>query len=152
MLASQSQRTLLQPLLWRHNGRGSVSNHQPHDCLLNRLFRRRAKKTSKLRVTGFCTGNSPGTGAFPALMASNTENVFIWWRHHAEKYYDDLTCTSWYLKSLATWMLFTKKNRSSASQHDSEGKEIHRWHPRASWEIYFLSHVIDTRCRFKSIY
>ena len=44
---------------WRHNGRGSVSNHQPHDCLLNRLFRRRSKKTSKLRVTGLCVGNSP---------------------------------------------------------------------------------------------
>ena len=37
-------------LRWRHNMRGSVSNHQPHDCLLNRLFRRRSKKTSKLRV------------------------------------------------------------------------------------------------------
>ena len=37
------------PLQWRHNGRDSVSNHQPHDCLLNRLFRRRSKKTSKLR-------------------------------------------------------------------------------------------------------
>ena len=30
-------------LLWRHNGRASVSNHQPHDCLLNCLFRRRSK-------------------------------------------------------------------------------------------------------------
>ena len=30
------------PLLWRHNGRGSVSNRQTHDCLLNRLFRRRS--------------------------------------------------------------------------------------------------------------
>ena len=39
-------------LRWRRNGRDSVSNHQPHDCLLNRLFRRRSKKTSKLRVTG----------------------------------------------------------------------------------------------------
>ena len=29
-------------LRWRHNGRDSVSNHQPHDCLLNRLFRRRS--------------------------------------------------------------------------------------------------------------
>ena len=46
---------------WRHNGRDSVSNHQPHDCLLNRLFRRRSKKTSKLRVTGLCVGNSPLT-------------------------------------------------------------------------------------------
>ena len=31
------------------------------------------KKTSKLRVTGLCVGNSPGTGEFPAQMASNTE-------------------------------------------------------------------------------
>ena len=47
-------------LQWRHNGYDSVSNHQPHDCLPNRLFRRRSKKTTKLRVTGLCAGNSPG--------------------------------------------------------------------------------------------
>ena len=47
-------------LRWRHNDHYSVSNHQPHGCLLNRLFRRRWKKTSKLRVTGLCVGNSPG--------------------------------------------------------------------------------------------
>ena len=47
-------------LQWRHNDHDSVSNHQPHDCLLNRLFRRRSKKTSKLRVAGLCVGNSPG--------------------------------------------------------------------------------------------
>ena len=46
-------------LHWRHNDHDSVSNHQPHGCLLNRLFRRRSKKTSKLRVTGLCVGNSP---------------------------------------------------------------------------------------------
>ena len=69
-------------LRWRHNGRDSISNHQPHDCLLNRLFRRRSKKTSRLRVTGLCAGNSPGTGEFPAQMTSNAENVSIWWRHH----------------------------------------------------------------------
>ena len=68
-------------LQWRHNGHDSVSNHQPHDCLLNRLFRRRSKKTSKLRVTGLCAGNSPGTGEFPAQMASSAENVSIWRRH-----------------------------------------------------------------------
>ena len=49
-------------LRWRHNGRDSVSNHQPHDCLLNLLFRRRLKKTSKLRVTGLYAWNSPGSG------------------------------------------------------------------------------------------
>ena len=69
-------------LQWRQNERDSVSNHQSHDCLPNRLFRRRSKKTSKLRVTGLCVGNSPATGEFPAQMASNAENVSIWWRHH----------------------------------------------------------------------
>ena len=47
-------------LHWRHNDHDGVSNHQPHGCLLNRLFRRRSQKTSKLRVTGLCVGNSPG--------------------------------------------------------------------------------------------
>ena len=46
-------------LHWRHNDHDSVSNHQPHGCLLNRLFRYRSKKTSKLHVTGLCVGNSP---------------------------------------------------------------------------------------------
>ena len=69
----------------RHNGCGSVSNYQPHHCLLNRLFRRRSKKISKLRVTGLCAGNSPETGEFPAQMASNAANVSIWWRHHVIK-------------------------------------------------------------------
>ena len=73
---------MLNALQWRHNGRDGVSNQQPHDCLLNRLFRRRLKKTSKLRVTGLCAGNSPGTGEFPTQMASYAENVSIWWRHH----------------------------------------------------------------------
>ena len=43
-------------LHWRHNDHDSVSNHQPHGCLLNRLFRRKSKKTSKLCVTGLCVG------------------------------------------------------------------------------------------------
>ena len=47
-------------LQWRHNDHDGVSNHKHHGCLLHRLFRRRSKKTSKLRVTGLCEGNSPG--------------------------------------------------------------------------------------------
>ena len=69
-------------LQWRHKGCDNISNHQHYDCLLNRLFRRRSKKTSKLRVTGLYAGNSPGTGEFPAQMASNAENASIWSRHH----------------------------------------------------------------------
>ena len=51
-------------LLWHHNGRDGISNHQHHDCLINRISRRRSKKTSNLRVTGLCEGNSPVSGEF----------------------------------------------------------------------------------------
>ena len=78
------QHILSNPLQWRHDGHDGVSNHQRHDCLFNCLFRRRSKKTSKLRVTGICAGNSPVTGEFPAQRASNAENVSIWWRHHVD--------------------------------------------------------------------
>ena len=73
---------ILHALSWRHNEHNCVSNHQPCVCSLNRLFRCRSKKTSKLRVTGLCAGNSPVTGEFPAQRASDAENGSFWWRHH----------------------------------------------------------------------
>ena len=76
MMHSGTDQNLSYTLHWRHNGHDTVSNHQLHHCLLNRLFRRRSKKISKLRVTGLCV-----SGEFPAQMASNAENVSIWWRH-----------------------------------------------------------------------
>ena len=72
------------PIQWRHDERDGVSNHRLHDCLLNRLLRRRSKKTSKPYVTALCARNSPVTGEFPAQTASDAENVSISWRHHAE--------------------------------------------------------------------
>ena len=57
-------------LHWRHNERDSVSNRRRLHCLLNCWFRRESKKTSKLRITGLCIGNSPVTGEFPAQKAS----------------------------------------------------------------------------------
>ena len=51
------------------------------ECLLNRFLRCRSKKTSKLRVTGLCKGNSPVTGELLAQRGSNAENISIWWRH-----------------------------------------------------------------------
>ena len=54
---------------------------------LKRLFRRRSKKTSKLRGTGLCEGHSPVTGEFPAQRVSNAENESIWWRHHVLNHY-----------------------------------------------------------------
>ena len=53
-------------LRWRHNKCDVVSNHRRSDCLLNRLFRRRSKRTSTLCVTGLCEGNSLVTGAVDA--------------------------------------------------------------------------------------
>ena len=88
----------LHSLQWHHNGHDGISNHQPHHCLLNRLFGHRSKETSKLCVTGLCAGNSLGTGEFPAQMAGNAENVSIWWRHHGTRWTiptkDNLLC-SW---------------------------------------------------------
>ena len=75
-----AEQAIGQSLLWRHNGHEGVS--QPHDCLLNRSFRHISKKSSKLRVTGLRAGNSPVTGELPAQIASNAENVSIWWHHH----------------------------------------------------------------------
>ena len=48
-------------LQWRHNGRNSVSNHQPHDCLFNRLFRRRSKKNQSSASLTFVRGIHRGT-------------------------------------------------------------------------------------------
>ena len=69
-------------LQWNHNEHDGVSNHQRLDCLLNRLFMRRSKKTSKLRVSGLYEGNSLVTGEFLAQSVSNAGNVSIWWRHY----------------------------------------------------------------------
>ena len=69
-------------LQWHHNEGDGISKHRQLDGLLNCLFRHRSKKTSKLRVTGLCEGNSPVTGEFPSQRASNVENIPIWWRHN----------------------------------------------------------------------
>ena len=74
---------IVDPFRWSHNKCDGISNHQRLDCLLSCLFWCRSKKTSKLCITGLCEGNSPVTGEYPAQRASNTENVSIWWHHHA---------------------------------------------------------------------
>ena len=46
------------------------------DSLLNCLFRRRSKKTSKLRLTGIYEGNPPVTGGFPPNKGQVTQKMF----------------------------------------------------------------------------
>ena len=41
------------------------------------------KRTFDMHI-GLCEENSPVTGEFPARMASNAENVYIWWCHHGD--------------------------------------------------------------------
>ena len=72
-----------------------IWNHGCLDCLLKCLFRCRSKKISKLCIIGLCEVNPVETGGFPAQRASNTENVSIWWRHHAQHlkgYYCNRMC------------------------------------------------------------
>ena len=71
-------------LQWHHNEHDGVSNHQRLHCLLNCLFRRRSKKTSKLCIAGLCEGNPSVTSGFPSQRASNMQNISIWWRHHVQ--------------------------------------------------------------------
>ena len=54
----------------------------PAPRLFTQPFIQAQIKQNMLSVTGLCAGNSPVTGEFPAQMASNAENVSIWWRHH----------------------------------------------------------------------
>ena len=114
----------IRSLLWRHNEPEGVSNHQHHDCLLNRRFGHRSKKTSKLRVTGLCAGNSPETGEFPAQMASNAENVSILWRHH-EGSTNSLTPLSGLRSSWRDDMSVMPFGRM-----DAKGQSEGQWHSR----------------------
>ena len=92
----------LSPLQWHNNEHDGISNHWRLDCLLNRLFRRRSKKTSKLHVTCLCKGNSSVTSEFTSQRVSNMENVSIIGCHHvcqvlmANHYYHQ-TCMKWQL-------------------------------------------------------
>ena len=96
-------------LQWHHNEHDGVSNHQLNVCLFNRLFKRISKKTSKLRVTCLCEGNSPTssltspwwgnlsmTDAFRSPSASEVELCgFLCWKH--ERSSCRWLLTSWYL-------------------------------------------------------
>ena len=92
-------------LQWRQSERDGVSNHQPHDCLLNRLLRHISKKISKVLVTGLCEGNSPVTGEFPAQKASNAENVSTSWRHNGQ-------AISWANSDLVQWLTCASRRQN----------------------------------------
>ena len=61
---------------WRHNERDGISNHYPHDCLLNGLIKAQIKENIK------APRHWPLWGEFPAQITSNTENVSVQLCHH----------------------------------------------------------------------
>ena len=88
-------------ILWKHmkfdkihySARDGVSNHQRFDCLLTCLSRRRSKKTSKLRVTDLCEGNSPVTADSPHK-GPVTQKMFP---------FDGVIMMCWILTSRSYW-------------------------------------------------
>ena len=99
-------------LQWRLNERDCVSNHQPHDCLLNRLFKAQIKENINASRHWPLCGEFTGTGEFPAQKASNVENISIWWRHHG---------IFWELANQLTgclcWLLFKLEQMLCKSYH-----------------------------------
>ena len=69
-------------LYGRHNDHSGGSKHQSRGCFLNCLFRRRWKKTSKLRVTGLCApggiGGSPQKGPVTRKMFPFDDVILSW--------------------------------------------------------------------------
>ena len=69
-------------LQWCHNQRDGVPNHQPHDCLLNRLFRYRSKKHQSSAPLNFVSGihRWPMKSLHKGPVTQNKfPNI---WRHH----------------------------------------------------------------------
>ena len=54
----------------RHNERDGVSNHQPHYCLLNRIYKARIKEKNKAQRHWPLCGEFPGDGEFPVTVNS----------------------------------------------------------------------------------
>ena len=88
---------LKQSLQWRHNERDGVSNHQPHDWLLNLYSGADQRKPQSSVSLSFVREIPRATGEFPAQRASNAEKVSTWWRHHDEEV---LTGTSSHLRAI----------------------------------------------------
>ena len=115
-------------LQWRHNERDGVSNDRRLGFLLNHLFRGRSKKTSKLRVTGLCEGNSPVNGEFPAQRASKGEKCFHLmtssWILNKSKSKKTLfnvgQCKQYNISSHLKWVLVADKTRAGYGDPQNE--------------------------------
>ena len=144
----QPQFLNMNALQCHHNEYDGISNHWRIDCLLNCLFRHRSNKTSKLRVTDLCEGNSPLTCEFPAQKASNGENVSIWWRHHGQNFnglhslaYDN-TISQAYHKTAVTPLLMYGSYCNPAPSHQYDIQELHSTRPLPDPKLIHQRHPV----------
>ena len=115
------------PLQWRHIEHDDVSNHLPYDCLLNRLFSRRSEKTSKLRVTSLCEGNSPLWPMISPHKGPVTRKMF-WFDDvtmHQDVFIFQTSHTSPKIISQRPYPLVIKWY---CVYHDNDKKDILRWY------------------------
>ena len=91
-------------LQWRHNERESVSNHQRHECLLNRLFRGKSKKHRSPASLAFVRGihrspvNSPHKGPVTRKILSFDNVTMIKnWRCKAKQSKVEKNCVQYIL-------------------------------------------------------
>ena len=89
-LRGKSPKSSWCPLRWRHNGRDGAWNHQPLFTLSLSLFTLftlsfilvQIKENIKASRHWPLWAEFTGDRWIPHTMASNAENVSIWWRHH----------------------------------------------------------------------
>ena len=93
---------------------GAIASKSPASWLFTQSFiQTQIKENIKVPRHWSLCGDSPGTGEFPAQMASNAENGSISWRHHGmvelKRYW---VCNNWSLSSIiSTVMLTSLQNR-----------------------------------------
>ena len=121
--------TFIYSLQWHHNGRDGVWNHQPYDCLRNRLFRRRSKKTSKPRVTGLCAGKSPVTGD-GVIMCS--------WKYWVESSLSSVSKSPYSIPSLATWEVYINYQKRADVHWWPSFPDIQPW-SEVLWLVWIIT-------------
>ena len=106
-------------LQWRHNELAGVSNHQTHDCLPNRLFTCKSKKTSNSASLAFVMGihrrpvNSPRKGPVTRKMFP-FDVVIVWYTN--PHLYSHLLASAYSLQIILRTLITEMSPWRSASQ------------------------------------
>ena len=103
------------PLQWLHNERDGVSNHWRIDCLLNRLFRCRSKKTPKAPRHWTLWGEFSGHRWIPCSKFQWRGKCFHLmrssWRPSILRVQSSICDNSWYLKRSKYGMGHNRRDR-----------------------------------------